>query len=46
VKIVFPGTLSPQLEDGIRRKILEAVEDKPEVAVLFSPRRKVQPGRR
>jgi hypothetical protein len=45
-KIVFPALLSEAVEDGIRRRIIAAVEDEAGVTVKFSERQKLKAGRR
>jgi hypothetical protein len=46
VKVMVPALLSLEREDDIRRKIIEAVDNEPDVVVLFSGRRKAKASRR
>jgi hypothetical protein len=46
VKVFVPALLSPEREDDIRRKIIEAVNTEPDVTVAFSKRLKVKASRR
>jgi hypothetical protein len=42
VKIAVPALLSAEREDDIRRKIIEAIADEPDVVATFAARRKLE----